>query len=66
MAVCTWTTEVDGVAQVHSLEHWPLLENPWMRQIAGGDILDIRNGSARRTSIFRSGRSARRTTTRSH
>jgi hypothetical protein len=44
--------QVDGIELVHSLEHWPLLENPWMQQMVGGNILDIRFGPERRTYDF--------------
>ena len=44
--------QVDGVELVHSLEHWPLLQNPWMQQMVDGHILDIRFGSERRTYDF--------------
>jgi hypothetical protein len=37
---------------VYSLEHWPLLENPWMKQMVGSDTLDIRYGPERRTYDF--------------
>jgi hypothetical protein len=44
--------QVNGVDVVYSLEHWPLLENPWMQQMIDGDILDIRSGPERRTYDF--------------
>lgn len=43
---------IDGVPLVYSLEDWPLLENPWMQQMVGSEVLDIRYGPERRTYDF--------------